>query len=52
MEKNKSNDYTKKLRNLVKDRKISVVVTKQGTTKKVTHPSGVSSESYSMYNCN
>ena len=36
MEKNKSNDITKKLRNLAKARNKDIIVTKRGSTKKVT----------------
>ena len=51
MEKNKTKNVTKKLQNLVKDRKTPIVVTKQGT-KKPRYSSGESYEnySYSSYN--
>ena len=52
MEKNKKIDVTKKLRNLVKDRKTPIVVTKQGSIKhrKNTNNESLESYCYSGYN--
>ena len=53
MGKNKTNDMTKKLQNLVKVRKTPIVVTKQGSIKyKSRNSSSSSIESYSYSNYN
>lgn len=49
MEKNKSEDVTKKLRNLVKNQKTPIVVFEKGSIKKKSSNSSDSSESYSAY---
>ena len=53
MAKNKVNVMTKKLQNLIKERKTPVVVTKQGSVKHKTKAPGsasVESYCYSSYN--
>lgn len=54
MEKKNGKDITKKLRNLVKHRKTSIVVTKQGSIKTNKKYNTISCESYcySSYNNN
>jgi len=50
MERNKKNDMTKKLKNLVKNRKTPIVIIKQGTVKVRSRSSsneGLESYSYS-----
>ena len=52
MEKNKKNDYTKKLLKFVKDRKTPIVVTKQGSLKnrRSSNSESVENYCYSGYN--
>ena len=52
MEKNKTKNATKKLQNLVKERKTPIVVTKQGSIKRRSNSSGESVESYCYTNYN
>ena len=54
MEKKNGKDITKKLQNLVKHRKTSIVVTKQGSIKTNKKYNTISCESYcySSYNNN
>lgn len=54
MEKKNGKDATKKLRNLVKNRKTPVVITKQGSIRNNKRHSDTSCESYcySSYNNN
>jgi hypothetical protein len=40
------NEITKRLKKLVKQRKIHIVVTEQGSVKKVNRSSGLSSDDY------
>ena len=52
MQKNKLNNQTKKLQNLVKNRKTHIVITKQGSLKhrKSSESESVESYCYSNYN--